>query len=191
MPPALAFLPQLWTPSTIIQLSSERFELLLCPPDVRYDCRCLAQLATPPKTAPAPGPEMQSTPLCVSPGSCVLISCSRMRSCQYNNHRERKPFLPPTSHINEPHLHTAPAPVRQQLKAQPSGGGGVGEHEPQIYKLDFYPFTSRSLPSTRQLGRRRLCGLRARGNYSHLCQRCITYDRKELSCDTCDPVTNE
>lgn len=29
------------------------------------------------------------------PQSCVLISSSRMRGCQYDNRRERKPFLPP------------------------------------------------------------------------------------------------
>lgn len=124
------------------------------------------------------------------PQSSVLISSSRMRSCQYDNHRERKPFLPPTSRINTAHLHTEPTLVRQQLKPQPSSGG-VDVCEPQIYKLDFYPFTSRSLPSTRQLRRCWLCGLHARCNYNHLCQSCITHDRKELSGDTCDPVTNE
>lgn len=124
------------------------------------------------------------------PGSCVLISSSRMRSCQYNNHRERKPFLPPTSRINAAHLHTEPALVRQQLKPRPSGGW-VGTHEPQIYKLDFYPFTSRSLPSTRQLRRRRQVGQHACCNYNHIHKSCITRDSKGLSGYTCHPVTNE
>lgn len=123
-------------------------------------------------------------------GSRLLISSSRMRSCQYNNHRERKPFLPPTSRINAAHLHTEPTLVRQQLKPRPSGGG-VAAREPQIYKLDFYPFTSCSLTSTRQLRRRWLCGLHARCNYNHLCQRYITHDRQELSGNTCDSFANE
>lgn len=78
---------------------------------------------------------------CRVPGSRVLISASRTRSCQYNNHRERKPFHPSAPHINTTNLHTQASLVRQQLKPGPSGGG-VGARQPQIYKLDFYPFTS-------------------------------------------------
>lgn len=101
------------------------------------------------------------------PQSCVLISSSRMRSCQYDNHREREPFLPSTSRINAAHLHTEASLVRQQLKPQPSGRW-EDLCEPQIYKLDFYPFTSCSLPSMRQLRRCWLCGPHACCNYNQI-----------------------
>lgn len=83
---------------------------------------------------------------------------------------QRKKTIPSplASRIKAPHLRTDPALVRQQLKPQCSGEG-VGTHRPQIYKLDFYPFTSCSLPSTLQLRRRQLCGLGSRCNYHHLC----------------------
>ncbi len=86
-------------------------------------------------------------------------------------------------------FHTEPTLVRQQLKPR-SSGGGMGACEPQIYKLDFYPFTSCSLLSTHQLRRRQLCGLHVHCDYDHFHQRCITHDREELSGDTYDPVTN-
>lgn len=41
------------------------------------------------------------------PGCGPLISSSRMRSCQYNNHRERKPaFSPPLLLLSTPHIFT-------------------------------------------------------------------------------------
>lgn len=46
------------------------------------------------------------------PGSRVLISSSRMRSCQYNNHRKRKPFLSACISYQRGHLHTQPTLVR-------------------------------------------------------------------------------
>lgn len=168
-----------------------RTVILLCAPsDIGFYAGPLTSQQTLPKYSSDSWPWNAIHSSGCLPQCCVLISSSRMRSCQYDNHRERNPFLPPTSRINAAHLHTEPTLVRQQLKPQPSGGG-VDVCEPQIYKLDFYPFTSCSLPSTRQLRRCWLCGLHARCNYNHLCQNCITHDRKELSGDTCDPVTNE
>lgn len=99
---------------------------------------------------------------------------------------ERKPLLPlALSYRSFASPHNT-STGQAAIKPPHSPDGGVSRHEPQIYKLDFWAFTSPI-----ELRRRRLCGLHARCNYNHLCQRCITYDSQELSCDACDPVTNE
>lgn len=87
--------------------------------DVGFDARWWALRGSPdPPGKPAliPGPEMQSTPPGVSPDPRVLISSSRMRSCQYNNHRERKPFLPPACRINAAHLQHRTRPGQTAIK---------------------------------------------------------------------------
>lgn len=81
------------------------------------------------------------------PGSCALISSSRMRSCQYNNHRKRKPFLPPLLLVSTQPIFTQNQPSGQAAIKNPGPfGEGVGAREPQIYKLDFHSFPSRKPP---------------------------------------------
>ncbi len=142
----------------------------------------------PRKTAMIRGPEMQSTALGVSLDP-VFLSATPGWEAVNTTTTEKKNSPSPHFSCQRASFHTEPTLVRQQLKPG-SSGGGMGACEPQIYKLDFYPFTSCSLLSTHQLRRRRLCGLHVRCNYDHFHQRCITHDREELSGDTYDPVTN-
>lgn len=119
-----------------VHLQQHRYPALLCPLEVKCD-HSLA-LHTHPKTALIPGPEMQSASTWIT-CSYQLLQDGEL-SIQQPQRKKTTPS-PLASRIKAPHLHTDPALVRQQLKPQCSGEG-VGTHQPQIYILDFYPFTS-------------------------------------------------
>lgn len=103
--------PQLWT------VISVRFQPAFVSSHVVSDCQRRTSKIPQNSSYSRPWNAIHSS-ACLS-GSCVLISSSRMRNCQYNNHRERNQFLPPTSHIIAAHLCTEPTLVRQQLKPGP------------------------------------------------------------------------
>lgn len=159
------------------------------------------RLTRPQKTALIPGPwnAIHSSVcvcicvyVCVSLGPVFLSATPGWKAVNTTTtKKENHSLFPPTSHINVAHLHTEPTLVRQQLKPWALRWKGWARANHRSINLISIHSPLSALPSTRQLRRRRLCGLHARCNYSHLCQRCITYDREELSCDTCDPVTNE
>lgn len=132
---------------------------------------------------------MQSTPLDVS---FVPVSLSappgweavNTTTTEGENQSSPPPLLVSTSSI----LWTL---LRWQLNPPTGPSEGEDAWEPQIYKLDFYPFTPHSFALTHQPRRCWLCGLRARCNYHHLCQSCITRDGPASSSGSSDAVANE
>lgn len=140
-------------------------------------------------SASIPLPEMQSTPLdvCLCP---ALLSAPPGWEAVNTTTAENKTIA---SRINAAVCrHTEPTLVRQQLK-NPEPSGSWGKTCVNRRSINLILIHSPLAASHRHTspGRRWLCRLCACCNYNHLCQSCITHDRKELSGDTCDPVANE
>lgn len=168
----------------------------LCPRGLRCGCQrrtSKAHYGPPPLRKQLWFPALKCNPLlCVSPRILCSYQLLQDEKLSIQQPQKKKTIPSPLLLVSTQPIFTQNQPSGQAAIKNPGPfGEGVGAREPQIYKLDFHSFPSCSLPSTRRLRRRRLCGLRARCNYNHICQRCITHDREELSCGAYDPVTNE